>query len=167
MSPNSLALCVFSLLLAVAQASAANHAVAVGGTQLVFTPASLTVNVGDTVTFTNAGGFHDVSSDTVGLFRCANGCDGSGGNGSPSSASWSATVTFNTPGTFGYHCEVHGLFGMTGSITVNPAVAPGPPISAPILSGPMYVLLATLLLLTAAVVRLRSSRSAVTLRRQD
>jgi plastocyanin len=102
---------------------AANFTVDAGGNGLVFTPPSLTINVGDTVTFQNAGGFHNVTSDT-GLFRCANGCDATGGDGSPSSASWSATVAFNSAGTFGYHCEVHGSFGMTGSITVNAASSP-------------------------------------------
>ncbi len=43
-----------------------------------------TINVGDTVTFTNSGGTHNVVSDTAGMFRCANGCDGAGGNGKPS-----------------------------------------------------------------------------------
>ncbi len=109
---------------------AANTVVTVGP-GLTFSPASVTINAGDTVTFTNAGGFHNVVSDT-GLFRCANGCQGSGGNGSPSNAAWSSTVTFPTAGTFGYFCEVHGSAGtgMAGSVVVqNPvttvAIGPG------------------------------------------
>ena len=89
----------------------------------------MTINAGDTVTFVNGGGFHNVVSDTH-LFRCANGCDGSGGNGAPSSSAWSSTVTFSTVGTFGYFCEVHGSVGsgMAGTIVVQspPSVPIGP-----------------------------------------
>jgi|HubBroStandDraft_3_1064219.scaffolds.fasta_scaffold12065_2 plastocyanin len=90
-----------------------------------FSPATLTIAVGDTVTFRNdSGGFHDAAADD-GSFRCANGCDGDGhgGDGSPSTAGWSATVAFNHAGTVSYHCETHGAMGMVGSITV--AVAGG------------------------------------------
>ncbi len=92
-----------------------------------FSPANVTVNAGDTVTFTYSGGSmpHNVVSD--GLFRCAKGCDGAGGNGNASSSSWSAQVTFNTPGAFNYYCEIHGTptAGMHGRVTVNGA-APTP-----------------------------------------
>jgi len=96
---------------------------------LTFTPSSLTIDAGDTVTFTNAGGFHNAVVDNgSGTLRCASGCDGdgNGGNGSPSGANWSATVAFNTAGTFGYHCEIHVSDGMVGNIKVN-AVTPSPP----------------------------------------
>ena len=45
-----------------------------------YEPSTLTINVGDTVTFTNTSGFHNVVSDadSVTAFRCANGCDGDG-----------------------------------------------------------------------------------------
>ncbi len=123
-----------ALLLATAAAWGANVNVTVGGQTsggygygtndvLAFSPSSITINAGDTVTFTNAGGTHDVASDTPGLFRCANGCDGAGGNGDMSSAAWSATVTFNTPGTFGFHCENHQSMGMVGSVTVKAVTA--------------------------------------------
>jgi plastocyanin len=131
------------LLLCAAPAFAANQTVTVGGVTvgggygdygsspvLMFSPATLTINVGDTVTFTNAGGIHNVVSDTPGLFRCAAGCDGAGGNGTPSSTDWISSVTFTQAGTFGFHCEVHGAMGMSGSITVNApaatfAISPG------------------------------------------
>ena len=29
------------------------------------------------------------------------------------------TKTFNTAGTFAYHCQIHGTMGMTGTITVQ------------------------------------------------
>jgi len=93
-----------------------------GGTTdvLMFQPANLTIQAGDTITFTNMGGTHNVASDTPGLFRCANGCDGSGGNGNPAPG-WIVTIPFNTAGTFGYHCDLHQAMGMKGTIVVNPA----------------------------------------------
>ena len=56
------------------------------------------------------------------MFRCANGCDGAGGNGNLSGAAWSATVAFPTAGTIRYFCEAHGApggVGMSGVITVD------------------------------------------------
>lgn len=124
------------LLLASTSTWATDHAVTVGGTYggggynyplLMFTPSTLTINPGDTVTFTSAGGApHNVDADAGQSisFRCANGCDGAGGNGDPSANNWTSTVTFgaDTAGhTITYHCDIHGSMGMTGSITVNAA----------------------------------------------
>jgi plastocyanin len=98
---------------------------------LTFSPANLTIDVGDTVTFKNAGGFHNaVTSNGSDSFRCAAGCDGHGGNGAPSGSSWSATVPFNVAGTFGFHCEIHVSDGMVGTITVKAAPPPPPPLIA-------------------------------------
>ena len=101
-----LALAMFAFV--TANADAANWTVNVGGAQLAFSPATLTVVAGDTVTFTNNGGFHNVAADN-GSFRCAQNCSGSGGD--PDSTLWSSTVTLASPGTVGYHCEVHGAAG--------------------------------------------------------
>jgi len=83
-----------------------------------FSPANVTINVGDTVTFRNSGGNHNVAADD-GSFRCENGCDGQGGNGNPSTASWSFTITFSEAGVVTYNCEVHVGLGMRGTITVQ------------------------------------------------
>ncbi len=84
---------------------------------LTFTPATLSINVGDTVTFQNSGGFHNVMAN-----------DSSFGNGNPSQANWTYSHTFTSAGTVGYFCSVHGSpgVGMHGTITVN-SVAPPPP----------------------------------------
>ena len=76
----SAAVLVLTLLPAVA--SAANHIVT-AQSNFTFSPSDLTIAAGDTVTFKNGGGFHNVKSDpgAVTMFRCANGCDGAGGNG--------------------------------------------------------------------------------------
>ncbi len=91
-----------------------------------FVPSNLTISVGDSVTFVNQGsGLHNVIEDGN-AFRCAEGCDGLGGDGDPSSSDWSFTLIFATPGTVGYYCDVHGTpgTGMFGRIQV---VAPGSP----------------------------------------
>jgi plastocyanin len=153
------ALTAFALL--TANASAANWTVNVGGAQLAFSPATLTISAGDTVTFINQGGFHNVAADD-GSFRCAISCSGSGGD--PNSALWSSTVTLASPGTVGYHCEVHGAagLGMFGTITVQPAP---PPAASAIDNVPnggvaLYLLLAAALILGSGLSWRRRSRSA-------
>lgn len=109
-----------ALVLLPASLMAADHQVVVDN--FSFTPANLTIQVGDTVTWTNEGGTHNVSADD-GSFRCADGCDSTGGNGDPAPAGWSFTLTFDEPAELiGYHCEPHGApggVGMAGSITVE------------------------------------------------
>lgn len=107
------------LLLGAPFAQATDWAVSVGGSDLQFHPSSLTIQQGDTITFTNAGGFHNVVSDTSGLFS----------SGSASSSTWTLQVPFNNAGTFGFHCQIHGSAGsgMAGSVTVQ---SYGPPPAA-------------------------------------
>lgn len=83
-----------------------------------FTPARMEIHPGDTVTWRNAGGFHNVVADD-GSFRCAESCAGAGGD--PSTVLWSFTRTFATAGSVPYYCEVHGGSGgrgMSGEIVV-------------------------------------------------
>ena len=54
-----------------------------------FSPQNLTIQAGDSVTWTNQGGLHNVRATSGDDFRCANGCDGQGGNGDLSTAAWS------------------------------------------------------------------------------
>jgi hypothetical protein len=61
-------------------------------------------------------------------FRCANGCDGDGGNGDPASNTWTATVTFPTAGTVGFYCEIHGGDGGAGMSGVITVVGNGTPV---------------------------------------
>jgi plastocyanin len=121
---------VATLSLFSAGAFATDHPVTVGANGgFSFAPATLSIAAGDTVTWTYAGGTapHNVRSDagSVTNFRCANGCDGAGGNGTPSAVGWTATVAFPTPGTIPFYCEIHGGpggVGMSGSITVTTPV---------------------------------------------
>jgi plastocyanin len=70
-----------------------------------FSPEDLTINVGDTVVWTNNDDSpHTVTADD-GQFNSGNMGEG---------ATWS--YTFAEAGTYGYHCNYHG--SMTGSVTV-------------------------------------------------
>jgi plastocyanin len=92
-------------------ALAADHAVAISG--FSFSPANLTVAVGDTVTWTN--------SDAQGHTATAD--DASWDSGSIGGSGGTQTVTFSTAGSFPYHCSVHPE--MTGTITVQAATGGG------------------------------------------
>ena len=96
-----------------------NHNVNAGN--FYYTPTNLTVNVGDTVTWYNDGGFHDVNGDI-------NSQTGSS-FGNPSSFYLSAVQgpaligshVFTVAGNYEYDCSIgsHAQNGMVGFITVN------------------------------------------------
>jgi len=76
-----------------------------------FSPSELTISVGDTVRWTNNGGFHDVQAD-----------DGSFSSGNASTDIWVYTYVFNSAGDFRYYCTIHGGpngVGMSGIIHVQ------------------------------------------------
>ncbi len=111
---------ILLLLLAILAGPALTSAVIVQiavGPGNTFSPKFPTINAGDTVRWTLAGGTHNVNSDT-GLFRSGN-----------VSSSWPTPFDhqFNSAGTFGYHCEAHGSAGdaMFGTITVTGGGTPG------------------------------------------
>src|SRR4051794_20439238 len=83
-----------SLAAVTAPARAVNHTVTLSG--MAYSPSNLTIQAGDSVTWTNNGGSHNVHAED-GTFRCANGCDPVG-EGDPSGNAWSFTRTFDTPG---------------------------------------------------------------------
>ena len=73
---------------------------------MAFSPGTITVYVGTTVKWTNMDGVtHTVTSD-----------DNSFNSGNiPGNGTYS--YTFNTAGTYSYHCAIHP--GMTGEVKVN------------------------------------------------
>jgi plastocyanin len=109
------------LLPATAVQGGAIHIVGVGddcsNAVFCFNPSPLVIEPGDTVTFYifNANSFHgphNVVADD-GSFRCAQGCDGEGGDGSPREyPQWSFNRTFNVPGVVTYHDEVTNAKGV-------------------------------------------------------
>ncbi|HJU39549.1 MAG TPA: plastocyanin/azurin family copper-binding protein [Tahibacter sp.] len=111
------------ILMAASWPALAQQTIQVGTPTNMFTPMNVTIQAGQTVTFQNVAGFHNVTSGAgaVTTFRCGpNGCDGvGGGNGEPGGGTWSQTVTFPTVGNVPFFCEVHGQ-SMSGVIQVNP-----------------------------------------------
>lgn len=78
-----------------------------------FTPASVTVEAGDTVRWSNAGGTHNVRSLTgPAAFE----------SGEPASTEWRYAFTFTEPGTYTYQCDVHGTL-MQGTVVVQGGTA--------------------------------------------
>lgn len=91
-------------------ALAGNHAVKIVG--FAFAPQTVTVSVGDTVTWTNG--------DSV--THTASAIDASFDTGQIPGGTQSSPVTFNTAGTFAYHCRIHSA--MTATIVVSNATPP-------------------------------------------
>ncbi len=77
-----------------------------------FEPSTLTVPAGTTVSFVWVSSTHDVTSDGPPSFASS---------GAPNGPPRTYQVTFNTAGTYAFHCSVHGApgTGMHGTITVQ------------------------------------------------
>ena len=75
-----------------------------------YSPTNLTINVGDTVTWDNVAGFHDVVA-----------YDGSFELPACSAPCIIGSITFDTPGVYEYYCSVgsHEQQGMIGTIIVD------------------------------------------------
>ena len=90
--------------------AASGAAAKVDATGFTFTPATLTIAKGTTVTFTNGdAATHTVTSGTNGTK------DGKFDKQIEQGAS--TTITFDTPGTYQYFCTIHA--SMKGTITVQ------------------------------------------------
>jgi plastocyanin len=113
-------LCVLGL--PTVTAHAADHAIVASGR--VFTPADVTITQGDTVTWSNADGTHNVRFEDGSFTMPA----------APDSSPWSVSRAFSTVGVFRYYCELHGYPGgidMSGAVYVQAATGgSGQPVSA-------------------------------------
>ena len=92
--------------------NATNHTVQTLG--MTFSPSSITINSGDSVTFVNTSGWHNVNG-TIQTFP-AN--PESFSNPSGISSGWTYVHVFTIAGTYNYQCDPH-LPGMVGSIIVK------------------------------------------------
>ena len=98
------------------------HTVMVGeGGALVFTPANLTIHIGDTVRWVWGSGGHSVVSGTDGNADNRFCSPSDSGCANPPLSNQGATYehTFADAGTFPYYCSVHFSLGMTGTIKVQ------------------------------------------------
>lgn len=96
-------------------ASAADQSVT-AQPSIEWTPDDVTIDMGDVVTWNNAGGVHNVEFDDGSYTQPP----------APSSANWSVDRTFSAPGTFRYHCGFHGQ-AMAGVVRVRDATGTVPP----------------------------------------
>jgi len=115
-TPNLFSKVIFALVLLCiwGLAAAATHDVTVGNN--FFSPNNITIEVGDTVRWTNNAGLHNVTAD-----------DGS--FSSPTSSSFVFSKTFTSVGEVRYYCSIHSSPGqkisnnMNGIINVTEATA--------------------------------------------
>jgi len=113
-----------ALLLASSAAAQTTHVVSVSG--LDFSPANLTITVGDTIDWVWGVGIHTVTSGSGGV------PDGIFTNGGPVGGPLTYSLTFDQAfldanpvagNLYRYFCEVHDFFGMRGTVTVATAAA--------------------------------------------
>ena len=77
-----------------------------------YTPKDVTIAYGDTVTWNNVSGIHNVHFDNNSFDQPPNAISGA----------WSVSKTFTTTGTYRYYCDIHGApggVGMAGSVSVK------------------------------------------------
>ncbi len=83
-----------------------------------FTPADITISVGETVQWDNTSGTHNVNGSQA----TYPGNPEDFFSGIAAIAPWTFSHTFNTPGQYNYQCDPHVGMGMIGSITVEAPV---------------------------------------------
>jgi plastocyanin/DNA/RNA endonuclease YhcR with UshA esterase domain len=115
-------LLLLAALLACAALGFAQQNIAVTVQSNTFTPQNITITAGDTVTWTNIQGSHNVNGSQAAFPSNPE----SFGNGPAAGAPWTYTFVFNTPGLYNYRCDPHAALGMTGTVTVEAADEPYP-----------------------------------------
>lgn len=99
------------------EARAEEHRILVGS--FAFSPSRLTIQAGDTVTWVNTGGLHNVFAEDGGF---------TSGDAAPADApNWPFVHRFDRPGVFPYVCVPHEFHGMRGVIEVEGPEHPGIP----------------------------------------
>ena len=90
-----------------------NHTVSTSG--MTFSPDNISINKGDTITFVNTGGNHNVNGNKTTYPGNPESFGNSVGSG------WSYSYVFETPGEYQYQCDPHAP-SMAGSISVADVV---------------------------------------------
>jgi plastocyanin len=90
---------------------AATHTITVGpGSTLTFSPPTMTIPAGDTITFvSNASLAHNAVSDDGTTFS----------SGALAAGPWTYVTPPLAAGTYPFHCAAHVSFGMVGTIAVQ------------------------------------------------
>ena len=81
----------------------------------IFTPADITIEVGETVEWQNTEGTHNVNGNQT-TFPSN---PASFYSGVPSADAWSFRYKFDVAGVYQYQCDLHGASGMKGTVTVK------------------------------------------------
>jgi amicyanin len=110
-----LAALILFVLGSIEMARAATHTVTI--VDFAYSPATVTITAGDTVTWTNEDAVVHTATSTTGAFDTGDLAQGE-----------SYSVTFTTSGTYAYLCTPHP--SMTGQIVVQAAPAPAPTAAA-------------------------------------
>src|SRR5687767_4993745 len=84
-----------------------------------FSPQTVAVTQGESVTWRNTGGFHNIHFDDGSFLQPP----------SVDASAWAVSRTFDAPGSFTYYCDAHSFVGMTGTVNVS-APEPGSDPSA-------------------------------------
>ncbi len=103
------------------------HIVTLQGVE--FTPADITISVGDIVEWQNQSGFHNVNGNISGNPE-------SFSSGAPTSDLFTFTHTFTIPGVYNYVCDIHAGQGMEGTVTVTGG-ATGSMLITGVIDGPL------------------------------
>jgi plastocyanin len=103
-----------ALMLAAAPAAPAADQGVTATPSNTFSPKTVTVNQGESVAWTNAGGYHNVHFDDDTFIAPPN----------VSLPPWTVSRTFDQVGSFTYFCDAHSFVGMTGTVNVVPVEPP-------------------------------------------
>ena len=92
----------------------------IGASNFTYSPSSLTINQGDTVTWINNGGFHDVNGDINSLTGTSFNNPVSFYLSPVNSPDTIGSYVFTVPGVYDYDCSIgaHAASGMVASINV-------------------------------------------------
>ena len=97
-------------------ATPTNYTISTAGTS--WSSPNITINVGDTVTWINTSGSHNVNGTTTTFPNNPQSFGNSVGSG------WTYQFVFTVAGNYDFQCDPHASFGMTGTITVQPINSP-------------------------------------------
>ncbi len=111
LTPHLFFLSVMIILIASPVFGSTKHVVMV--TEYKFTPAELTISVGDTVEWKNMGGYHNVNGTQATYSMNPESFGNSPGSG------WTYSHVFTASGKYDYQCDPHVGLGMVGMIEVG------------------------------------------------
>lgn len=115
-----IATCIVSIFISQNVYSIQHQVTATAGNN--FMPANLTINIGDTVIWSNVGGgFHNINASQA---IYPNNPESFLNSPTPTNGNWTFQWVFTIAGTYDYQCDPHAGMGMVGEINVIAPVTP-------------------------------------------